>query len=79
VREYVDALNRELVDRIQASGEAFVSNAMIGGRYALRACIVNFNTRADHVDALPGIVTRLGREVDRRLRPQWRDRIEVAP
>ena len=72
-------LNRELVDRIQASGEAFMSNAIVGGRYVLRACIVNFNTREPHVDALPGIVARLGREVDRRLRPRWRDRIEAAP
>jgi aromatic-L-amino-acid/L-tryptophan decarboxylase len=71
-RAYVDELNRHLADRIQASGEAFVSNAVIGGRYALRACIVNFNTRAEHVDALPAIVANLGREVDRHLRPNWR-------
>jgi glutamate/tyrosine decarboxylase-like PLP-dependent enzyme len=72
VRDYIDALNRQLVDRIQSSGEAFVSNAVIGGRYLLRACIVNFNTRAEHVDTLPAIVARLGREVDRDLRPQLR-------
>jgi glutamate/tyrosine decarboxylase-like PLP-dependent enzyme len=73
VRDYVDTLNRHLVDRIQSSGEAFVSNAVIRGRYVLRACIVNFNTGAAHVDALPAIVARLGHEVDRELRPKWRD------
>jgi hypothetical protein len=36
---------------------------VVGGRYCLRACIVNFNTTVSDVDALPGIVARLGREV----------------
>jgi len=65
---YLNELNQALLDRIQNSGEAFVSNAVVGGRYLLRACIVNFNTKADDVDALPEIVARLGREVDRELR-----------
>ena len=66
--QYLDRLNRELLDRIQGSGEAFVSNAVIDGRYLLRACIVNFNTGTADVDALPQIVTRLGRAVDAELR-----------
>lgn len=66
--EYLDELNRALLDRIQSSGEVFVSNAVVGGRYLLRACIVNFNTKAEDVDALPEIVARLGRAVDRELR-----------
>jgi aromatic-L-amino-acid decarboxylase len=66
--EYLDELNRALLDRIQESGEAFVSNAMVDGRYLLRTCIVNFNTTVDDVDALPEIVARLGRAVDRELR-----------
>ena len=65
----LNALNQELLERIQGSGEAFVSNAVIRGRYVLRACIVNFNTTAADVDALPEIVVRLGREVDAALRP----------
>ncbi len=60
---YLNALNEALLERIQASGEAFVSNAVVRGRYLLRACIVNFHTRAADVDALPEIVVRLGREV----------------
>ena len=52
--EYLDALNEEMLERIQRGGEAFVSNAVVGGRYLLRACIVNFNTDRADVDALPG-------------------------
>ena len=61
----LNEVNHELLDRIQKGGEAFVSNAVVGGRYLLRACIVNFNTTAADVDALPDIVARIGREVAR--------------
>lgn len=67
VDTYLDELNRELVERLQAGGEAFVSNAMVRGRYALRACIVNFNTGPEHVDALPAIIARYGAAIDREL------------
>ena len=60
--KYLDVLNAALLERIQQSGEAFVSNAVVRGRYLLRACIVNINTEARDVDALPEIVVRLGRE-----------------
>ena len=69
VERHLDALNRELLDRMQRSGEAFVSNAVVDGRYLLRACIVNFNTDRADVQAVPEIAARLGREIDRRLRP----------
>jgi glutamate/tyrosine decarboxylase-like PLP-dependent enzyme len=61
---YLNELNADLNDRIQKSGEAFVSNAVIRGRYVLRACIVNFHTTRADVDALPEIVARIGRAVD---------------
>lgn len=69
VEAHLDALNRELLDRLQHGGELFVSNAVIRGRYVLRACIVNFHTGQADIDAVPGIVVRLGAEIDRRLRP----------
>ncbi len=40
-----------------------MSNAVIGGRYVLRACIVNFQTTAADIEAVPGIVLRVGRAV----------------
>ena len=69
VERHLDALNRELLDRLQRGGQAFVSNAVVDGRYLLRACIVNFHTDVPDVEALPGIVAELGRSVDRELRP----------
>ena len=69
VEQHLDALNRELLDRLQRGGEALVSNAIVGGRYVLRACIVNFHTGREDVEALPEIVARIGRAVDADLRP----------
>ena len=59
----LNQLNEALLDRLQRSGEAFVSNAVVDGRYLLRACIVNFHTAGADVEALPGIVVRLGRQM----------------
>src|SRR4029077_1225621 len=68
VELHLDALNRELVDRLQRGGETFVSNAVVDGHYVLRACIVNFHTAQTDVDAEPSIVARVGREVEAGLR-----------
>lgn len=66
--EYLDALNHEIVERLQVGGEVFVSNAVIRGRYVLRACIVNFRTQLADVEALPDIVARVGAEAHAVLR-----------
>jgi aromatic-L-amino-acid decarboxylase len=59
----LDELNEAILGRLEGGGEAFVSVARIRGAYLLRACIVNFHTSAEDVDALPEIVARVGREV----------------
>jgi glutamate/tyrosine decarboxylase-like PLP-dependent enzyme len=66
--EYLNRLNATLLDELQRGGEIFVSNAVIGGRYALRACIVNFHTTAADVEAVPAVVVAHGRRLDRELR-----------
>jgi aromatic-L-amino-acid decarboxylase len=68
VERYLDKLNHELLERLERCGEAFVSNALVRGRFALRACIVNFHTTMSDIDALVEIVARYGRETDRALR-----------
>ena len=69
VEAYLNRLNAELLNRLQRSGEAFLSNAVVEGKFLLRACIVNFRTSLEDVEALPGIVIRIGREVDAAMRP----------
>ncbi len=69
VERHLDALNRALLDRLQRGGDVFVSNAVVGNRYVLRACIVNFHTTRADVARVPDVVVRVGREVDAALRP----------
>jgi aromatic-L-amino-acid/L-tryptophan decarboxylase len=69
VERHLDELNRALLDRIQRGGDVFVSNAVVSGRYVLRACIVNFHTRRADVEAVPELAARLGRALDRDSRP----------
>jgi aromatic-L-amino-acid/L-tryptophan decarboxylase len=47
--EELDAFNKQLMVEVQRDGESYLSNATINGRFALRACIVNFRTT--HADA----------------------------
>jgi hypothetical protein len=70
VEVYLNGLNQEVLTRLEAGGEAFLSNAMLDGKFALRVCIVNFRTSLEDIEALPEIVTRLGRKVDAALRPE---------
>jgi hypothetical protein len=55
----LDAFNDELVIRLQESGEAVTSSTTIGGRRAIRVCIVNQRTTDDDIvrtlDALRAI------------------------
>jgi hypothetical protein len=66
---YLNELNARIVTAIRLSGEAYLSNAFIEGRYMLRVCIVNFRTTLKDVAVIPDLVVRLGRELDDKLRP----------
>jgi glutamate/tyrosine decarboxylase-like PLP-dependent enzyme len=57
--EQLNRLNQDLLGRIERSGEAFLSNAVVKGRFALRACIVNFHTSDDDIEALPALIAGL--------------------
>lgn len=64
---YLNLLNQKLLAAVEKSGEAFISNAVIAGKYALRFCIVNFRTSAADIDAMPKLIAGLGREVHAEL------------
>jgi glutamate/tyrosine decarboxylase-like PLP-dependent enzyme len=66
--KYLQRLNQELLARVERSGEAFLSNAIVGGRFALRACIVNFRTSPADIQAVLRLLATLGRDADESLR-----------
>jgi len=67
--EYLDMLNERLMFELQLGGRVFPSNAVVGGRFALRSCVVNYRTEADTMDELAAETIRLGRDLDTELRP----------
>ena len=59
----LSALNQELLVRLHESGVAAPSYTTLGGKYCLRAAIVNHRTRTEDLDLLIEAVCRLGREL----------------
>jgi aromatic-L-amino-acid decarboxylase len=45
----LDALNEAILDRVNASGEVFMSHTKVGGKYAIRIAIGNLRTTEQHV------------------------------
>lgn len=56
----LDRLNEAVAVAVQESGAAVPSTTRIGGRRALRVCIVNHRTREDDLDVLLAAVRRAG-------------------
>ena len=58
--QQLDRLNERLMMAIMGDGRVYCSNAVIDGRFGLRACIVNFRTEAADVERLLAVATELG-------------------
>jgi aromatic-L-amino-acid/L-tryptophan decarboxylase len=58
--EALDRLNERVMTRIHADGRVFCSNAVIAGRFGLRACIVNYRTEAEDIERLLAVAAELG-------------------
>jgi glutamate/tyrosine decarboxylase-like PLP-dependent enzyme len=67
--EYLDRLNERLMTDVQQDGRVFFSNAILRGRFVLRACIVNFRTEAEDLDAVLDVAAEIGGRLDAELRP----------
>jgi aromatic-L-amino-acid decarboxylase len=66
VEKYLNELNSKLLERLQAGGEVYLSNAVIGGAFALRACVVNFRTTMADAETLINAAVREGRALHTR-------------
>jgi aromatic-L-amino-acid/L-tryptophan decarboxylase len=47
-----DAMNHRIMERVNASGEAFITHTVLRGRVALRLSVGNLRTRTEHVARL---------------------------
>ena len=70
IESYLNRLNQALLTAVEQSGDLFLSNAIIDGRFVLRACVVNFRTTEADIDAVPELVAKMGQRIDRQLRAE---------
>ena len=64
---YLNQLNEKLLNELQQGGEVFLSNAVIGDKYCLRACIVNFRTSEKDIHEVIEIIVREGRTLNEKF------------
>ena len=69
VDAYLDALNAAIVNDVQRSGKAFISNAVVAGTYLLRVCVVNFRTTEKDIQDAVALVRDTAARLDREMRP----------
>ncbi|HEX7905354.1 MAG TPA: aminotransferase class V-fold PLP-dependent enzyme [Chitinophagaceae bacterium] len=60
---YINSINEKLLNKLQQGGKVFLSNAVIDGKYCLRACIVNFRTSKKDISEVIDIIINEGRNV----------------
>jgi len=58
----LDSLNEKILGLVQKGGRAYVSNATVHGRFALRACITNFRTTKTDIDETVTVVRDAAQE-----------------
>jgi glutamate/tyrosine decarboxylase-like PLP-dependent enzyme len=59
----MNELNERILRAVQRGGRAYVSNASLRGRFALRACIVNFRTTRRDIETTLDIIRDAAREM----------------
>jgi glutamate/tyrosine decarboxylase-like PLP-dependent enzyme len=59
----LNALNRELLQRLQETGEAVPSSTVLRGKFVLRVALTNHRTRAADLDRLIVAVLAIGRDL----------------
>jgi aromatic-L-amino-acid decarboxylase len=63
-----DAANRRILEAVNAEGKSFISHAMLGGRYVLRAAIGNVRTERRHLETLLASIRAAASEETRKAR-----------
>jgi glutamate/tyrosine decarboxylase-like PLP-dependent enzyme len=56
----LDALNKAIMEQVQAGGEAFLTQTTVWGQFSLRACVVHYATTVDDLRALLDVVRAAG-------------------
>ena len=60
-----DEFNKRLMVEVQRDGDSYLSNAILNGRFALRACVVNFRTETSDMERLLASIRRVAARLRR--------------
>ena len=59
----IDAFNERLLIALQQDGSSYLSNATLGGRFALRGCVLNFGPLLPDMEILLDDLRRVARSL----------------
>jgi aromatic-L-amino-acid decarboxylase len=59
----IDAFNERLLVALQRDGSSYLSNAMLGGRFALRGCVLNYRTTLRDMEILLDDLRRVAKSL----------------
>ena len=59
--EQLDALNKRIMEEVQASGNAFVNGTILHGRFVLRSCALHYALTEEDVVAIIEEVRQVGK------------------
>jgi glutamate/tyrosine decarboxylase-like PLP-dependent enzyme len=62
--EDLDRLNERIMEMVQKGGRAYLSNATVNGKFALRACITNFRTTKADIEETVAAVRAAAQKLD---------------
>jgi glutamate/tyrosine decarboxylase-like PLP-dependent enzyme len=60
----LDRLNERIMETVQKGGRAYLSNATVNGKFALRACITNFRTTKADIEETIATVREAAKKLD---------------
>src|SRR5215471_1583109 len=61
--EAIDAFNERLLVALQRDGSSYLSNATLGGRFALRGCVLNYRTTLRDMEILLNDLRRVAKSL----------------
>jgi aromatic-L-amino-acid/L-tryptophan decarboxylase len=61
--DVIDAFNERLLIALQRDGSSYLSNATLGGRFALRGCVLNYRTTLRDMEILLDDLRRVARSL----------------
>jgi glutamate/tyrosine decarboxylase-like PLP-dependent enzyme len=62
--QQLNELNERLLVALQRDGSSYLSNALLGGRFALRGCVMNYRTTPRDMERLLDDLRRVARQIE---------------